>query len=360
MIVPKRMEGVILLSLVQTLKITRMSINAIDLNLSEPQLSEELFPIDENNQVIEDFFRTHFLDTREGKSTKSCQFIDEDATVKTKIKRFALNKSNEEFIKLSRELTDNLFKIMKNSSSNSSGTFFVFDVEVGEEGCIFIIKLDPKHGVQINYADLTVSVLENILPDSNERVHKCAIIRYNKPEGERAELFVMDKQQKEGEPARFFIETFLQAEELLNDKIITREVIREAKEKFVTILPDVDQNKIFETIDRVFSNGTRIELNTAINHVLLDNVPNDKEDREIFIASTANDFVRDYLIKYPEHQTTFTVERKDQTVVFRGEKDQIYFRVNKGIYTQIDVSKDTGGNTIIKIDKKLNFKRDLK
>ncbi|MFC5591597.1 nucleoid-associated protein [Sporosarcina soli] len=348
------------MSLVMSMKINRMSINAIDLSSSEPRLSDELFPIAENNQVIDDFFRTHFLETREGKSTKSCQFIDEDATVKTKINRFVSNKTDEEFIKLSRELTENLFRIMKNSSSNSSGTFFVFEVEIGEEGCIFLIKLDPKQGVQVNYTNLTLSVLENILPDSNDRVHKCAIIRFNKPVNEKAELFVMDKQQKEGEPARFFIESYLQAEELLNDKIITREVVREAKEKFISILPEVDPNKIFESIDREFSNGSRIELNTAIKNVLLDNVPSDKIDREMYINNKSNEFVRDYLSKYPDHQTTFTVERKDQTVVYRSEKDQIYFRFNKGIFTQINVDKDTEGNTIIKIDKSLKFKRDLK
>ncbi|MBD8003775.1 nucleoid-associated protein [Bacillus norwichensis] len=348
------------MSLVQTLNITRMAINAIDLNASEPQLSEELFPIGSNDKVIDDFFQTHFIETREGKSTKSCKFIDEDATVKTKIARFASNKTDEEFIKLSRELTENLFKIMKNSSSNSSGTFFVFEVELDEEQCIFIIKLDPKQGVQINYSNLTVSVLENILPDSNDRVHKCAIIRLNKPDSEEAELFVMDKQQKEGEPARFFIDTYLQADELLNDRIITREVVREAKDRIISILPDLDQNKIFGSIDREFSNGSRIELKTAIKNVLLDNVPSDKEDRKLFIENTYGEFVREYLNKYPEHQTTFTVERKDRTVVYRGEKDQIYFRYNKGILTKIGVDLDTDGNTIIKVDKSLNFKRDLK
>lgn len=250
------------------MKIHRMSINAIDLNESDPMHSGKLFPIGEENKVIDDFFRTHVVDTREGKSTKSCRFIDEDATVKTKIKRFASNRSDEEFLKLAKELTENLFKIMKNSSSNSSGTYFVLELEIDNEGCIFLIKLDPKQGVQIDYDSLTVSVLENILPDSNDRVHKCAIIRFNKPENEEAELFVMDKQQKEGEPARFFIETYLQAEELLNNRIISKEVVREAKEQFVSILPDVDSNKIYDSIDREFSNGSRIELDASIRNIL--------------------------------------------------------------------------------------------
>ncbi|WP_320939431.1 nucleoid-associated protein [Lysinibacillus capsici] len=342
------------------MKINRISINAIDLSASEPMHSGKLFPIGEENKVIDDFFRTHVVDTREGKSTKSCRFIDEDATVKTKIKRFATNRSDEEFLKLAKELTENLFKIMKNSSSNSSGTYFVLELEIDNEGCIFLIKLDPKQGVQINYDSLTVSVLENILPDSNDRVHKCAIIRFNKPDNENAELFVMDKQQKEGEPARFFIETYLQAEEILNDRIMTKEVVREAKEKFVSILPEVDSNKIYDSIDREFSNGSRIELNTSIKNILLDNVPLTQLNREIYIDSLTDDFIKDYLTKFPDHSTSFVVERKDNVVIYRSDKDQIFFRYNKGISTDINVEKDDDGNTIINISKKLNFNRDVK
>ncbi|MGJ9458455.1 nucleoid-associated protein [Oceanobacillus sp. CF4.6] len=340
--------------------IRRMAINAINLEESDAKTSGELFPIEKSSEIIDDFFRTHFLETRNGKNTKSCKFIDEDATVKTKIERFAENRTDDSLLKLSEELTENLFKIMKNSSSTSNGTFFVFEVYTGEEECIFLIKLDPKHGVQVDYEDLTVKVLENILPDSNDRVHKCAIIRYNKKDNIDTDLFVMDKQQKEGEPARFFIETFLQAEEILNDKIITRTVIKEAKDKITSLLPDVDKNLIYNSIDKVFSNGAHIELDKAINNVLKDHVPEDQPDRELYINNNANDFVTDYLTKYRDHQTSFTVERKDNVIVYKGDKDQLYFRFNKGITSMIGFSKDNGGNDVITIDKSLNFARTLK
>lgn len=340
--------------------IRRMAINAIDLEESDAKTSAELFPLENSNEIIDDFFRTHFSDTRNGKSTKSCKFIDEDATAKTKIERFAENITDENFLRLSGELTENLFKIMKNSSSTSSGTFFVFEVNTDEEDCIFIIKLDPKHGVQVDYDDLTVKVLENILPDSNDRVHKCAIIRYNKKDDVEADLFVMDKQQKEGEPARFFIETFLQAEEILNDKIITRTVIKEAKDKITSLLPEVDKNLIYNSIDKVFSNGAHIELDKAINDVLKNHVPVNQPDRELYINTSSRGFVTDYLTKHRDHQTSFTVERKDNVIVYKGDKDQLYFRFNKGITTLLDFSKDQSGNDIITIDKSLKFARTLK
>jgi hypothetical protein len=342
------------------IRIKRLSINALDLLFPEPKVSGELFPIVKATGIIDDFFQTHILETREGKSTKSCKFIDQDATIKTKIVRYKDNQCDEEFLRLSKELTENLFRIMKNSSSNSSGTFFVIEVMINDDECIFMIKLDPKDGVQVDLVDLTVKVLNNILPDSNDRVHKCAIIRLNKSKTDLAELFVMDKQQKEGEPARFFIDTFLQAEEILNDKIITREVIRSARENISLIIPNADSNAISESIDREFSNGSRVHLLTSIKNILEDNVPYDMEDREIFIQNSAQSFVQSYLEHNPDHQTSFIVERKDNIIIYRGEKNQIFFRYNRGVTSQINVTSDEVGNTIIKIDKSLNFIRELK
>jgi hypothetical protein len=342
------------------IRIKRLAINALDLLFSEPRISDELFPIENASGIIDDFFQTHIIETREGKSTKSCKFIDQDATIKTKIMRYKENRSDTEFLRLSKELTENLFRIMKNSSSNSSGTFFVIEVMINDDECIFLIKLDPKDGVQINYDNLTVSALNNILPDSNDRVHKCSIIRLNKSETDEADLFVMDKQQKEGEPARFFIETYLQAEEILNDRIITREVVRSAKENITKIIPEVDNNIITESIDREFSNGSRVQLLTSIKNILEDTVSLDKADREIFIERSAELFVQSYIEKNPDHQTSFVVERKDNIVVYRGEKNQIFFRYNRGVFNQINVTADNQGNTIIKIDKSLKLTRDLK
>jgi 37-kD nucleoid-associated bacterial protein len=269
--------------------------------------------------------------------------------------------SDGEFLNLSKELTENLFKIMKNSSSNSSGTFFVLEIIFNEEPCIFIIKLDPKSGVQFDVSTLTVKVLENILPESNDRVHKCAIIKTQfEEDATKADLFVMDKQQKEGEPARFFIDTYLQSQELLNDRIITRQVIREAKENVQNILPEVESHKVIESIDREFTNESRIELRTSIQNIFENTVPSDMVDREIFIQNSSNDFVNRYLEKYPDHQTSFIATREDNVVRYRAEKNQVFFRFNRGVIGKIKVDNDSDENTVITIDKSLGFKKDIK
>lgn len=341
--------------------INRLAINALDLKTSSPTVSNSIFPLNEDHGIINDFFITHLLETREGKSTKSCKFIDKDAAIKTKVSRYESQKSDDEFLKLSKELTETLFKIMKNSSSNSSGTFFVLEVVLKNEPCIFIIKLDPKSGVQINLETLSVKVLENILPDSNDRVHKCAIIKtVHSKDSKVADLFVMDKQQREGEPARFFIETYLQAQEILNDRIITRDVINHAKINIIDIVPEAEHHKVMEYIDKQFSNNSKIELGKSIKDILEDLVPEEKQDREIFIEKSADKFVSSYLEAHKDHQTSFVATRNDQHVIYRAEKNQVFFRYNQGMTGKVVVSKDTLNNTIIKIDSALNFSRDVK
>ncbi|MEW4224012.1 nucleoid-associated protein [Rossellomorea marisflavi] len=343
--------------------IRRLAINALYLQNPAPKVTKKLFALNDKSKHarIIDFFSTHFLETREGKSTKSCKFYDDDATVKTKVSRYAKNFTDQEFLKLSKELTENLFKIMQSSSSNSDGTFFVLDIEYNNEPCIFIIKLDPKSGVQVDISTLTVRILENILPESNERVHKCAIIKTRYEEdSKKADLFVMDKQQKEGEPARFFIETFLQAQEILNDKIITRQVIREARENVQSILPEIDPQRVTEVIDREFTNELKIELRTSIKNVLESTVPVDKVDREIFIERSTDNFIKGYLDKFPDHQTTFTAERDDNVVKYRAEKNQVFFRFNRGIIGKIKFNKDNAGNDVITIDKSLGFRQEFR
>lgn len=341
------------------IKINRLLINVLNLEESSPKISEELFPAIEENNIIKTFFLTHIIETREGRDTKSCKFIDLDAMVKTKITRYQEKRKDKEFITLSKELTESLFIIMKNSSSKSNGTFFIMDIEMNKEEYIVLIKLDPKDGLQVDLEKLTVKVLNNMLPDSNDRVHKSAIIRLNKNSEDGTDLYVMDKQQKKGETAKYFLETYLQAEELLNDKIITREVIKMTRFHMSELFPQVDSNFLASSIDKEFSDQSKVELVKSFKNILEEVTPKDTKDREIFINDSTDNFIKSYIKKNPDHQTSFVVERKDNVIVYKGEKNQFYFKYNKGVQKDIHVKEDEEGNTLIKINKSLNIKREL-
>ena len=100
--------------------------------------------------------------------------------------------------------------------SNSNGSVFVAHIELIGEPYILLLKLDPKDALQIDLETLNLKTIENILPDASSRVQKCALIRMNYDPLEE-NLYVLDK-QSDGEPAKFFMETFLQAIPVPNDK----------------------------------------------------------------------------------------------------------------------------------------------
>lgn len=340
------------------ISIKRISINAFDLEKDTLKISDNLFPISSSSEVISDFFSKHITDTREGKS-KSCKFRDQDASVKIKIDRYYNDDSDVSFIKLASELTTNLFKIMSESSSNSSGTFFVLDILIDHEEWIFMIKLDPKDGVQIDLKGLTVKVLENVLPDSGDRVHKCALIKKEKYQNEELGLYVLDLQQKQGETAKFFLSDFLQAEELLNDGIISRSAVKFAKEKFEKIVPPEEHQKMLSSIDREFSNGSRVELKKTFNNLLEDFTDSNAIDRELHIRNQSQNFVDEYLQRHPDHNPSFTVARNDSNAVFKDKDNKIFFRYDKSLGKKVEFAEDEEHHIIL-ISKDIGFSQLIK
>ena len=340
------------------ISIKRISINAFDLENQQVKRSKAIFPLSNSTGVISDFFIKHIIDTREGKS-KSCKFRDSDATVKIKINRHYNAESDESFINLASELTMNLFSIMVDSSSTSSGTFFVLDILIKDDPWIFMIKLDPKNGVQIDLNDLIVKVLENVLPDSGDRVHKCALIKKEREEGQELDLFVLDKQVKQGETAKFFLSTFLQAEELLNDAIISRAVVRFAQEKFEAIFPENQHYKLLPAIDREFSNGSRIDIKTSFENLFDEFTDNSIRDREIILTEKSSQMFGEYMTKYPEHNTSYTSQRSDSNAIYKDKDNKILFRYDRSLEDKIDIDQDED-SYLIKISKDIDFSQILK
>ncbi|GEM_PF-2610418 len=348
--------------LARGIQVTKMAINSLDLDEGTARHATDLFPIISDNVTISEFFNKHFEDTRKGKHTKSCAFYDNDAALKTKLKRYKedSNQSKEGFLELSKELTLLLLEVMKSSSSSSSGKFFVIELkDENEEEWLFLIKLDPNKAVQINNETLTLEVLEDILPETSDKVHKCAIIKFNMNPDEKAELFVLDRQQKEGEVAKFFVNSFLQAYELLNDSIITSKVIQETKLKLLSIAPEIDRNHLYREINSEFRNGQRINIQDSVTNIIDKVLPEDFEDRELFMEQKASEFVNGYLEKYKDHNASFIVARNDNTIIYKADKGQVHFKYNSGISDQVDVTTNLTGDTVITVSKELNLIQKL-
>lgn len=311
-------------------QINNLAITLLNIENSHPDLANKCINLNaEDHKVFYDFFRTHIEQTRHGKNTRECKFTDSDNAILTKINRYEQNKSEENFITFTNEITTTLFTIMK-ESTRSSGSFFVLDASYNDEDVIVFLKLDPKDGVQLNPETLEINEIKNMLPESNDRVHKCAIIRKNYV-ANSTNLFVLDRQQKAGETSKFFMSNFLQAVAIPNNNMKTVAVLNELYTKIEAKLPDIDREQINTAIDSEFHNGATIHIPDTVKNIYDKLVSQDTEDRDIKIDEYQNQFVSEFTTKYQGYGLALTIEREENKVLYNSSNNKILFRYNKDL-----------------------------
>lgn len=326
--------------------IKKMSIHELDLVKDREKCAENVFPVANLSLTVMEFFVDHISESRIGKSTKSCHFTKEDTWLRKKVHQYKEENSDENFLILSQNIAERLFTTMKTSSSRSSGSFFVIEALIEQEEFIALIKLDPKTRVQFDPVALSLSIQENILPDPKEKIHKCALIRTETGD-QLVHLYVLDKQQNQGEVSKFFMKTFLESEELVNDSILTKEAMKKIKMEFLKIVPENERYLLLSEIDKEFVEGRNVDLHTSLPRVL---------ERfgfdEAFIDESSNSLITEFVSSNSEYQSSFTVIRSDTSIKFQSKNNEIFFRYNKSIRDDVTITLDNEGNTIIMIDKK--------
>lgn len=344
-------------------QINNLAITLLNLEKSSPTFAEKCLNINPtDHKVFFEFFQKHIEETRNGNNTRECRFSDADNAVFTKINRYKNDKSEDNFLIFSNEISKTLFDIMKDST-RSSGSFFIIDAIYKEEEIIVFIKLDPKNGVQLDLDSLELKEIENMLPESNDRVHKCAIIKTTYVENS-TNLFVLDKQQKAGETSKFFMSTFLQALATPNNKIKTVTVLKELYEKIEAKLPEIDKQVIDSAIEAEFNNGATVHIPVTVRNIYDKLLPEDKKDRDIVLDEYRNEFVSNYNTKYKDHGNSFVVERDVNTVTYRANSNKIYFKYNKsleGTEVKVNYNASTDVYTItVQNNSEIQFNKTIK
>lgn len=349
-----RKGGVVMTNKIKLdIDILKMTIHELDLVKDQGKFAEDVFPVNNLSEKVEEFFVDHISEARTGKSTKSCHFTAEDTWLRGEVNNYRENMTNESFLSFSQSITNKLFTTMKTSSSRSSGSFFVIKALIEGEEFIALIKLDPKTRVQFEPTTLTLSLQENILPDPKEKIHKCALIRLNNDGDQHVHLYVLDKQQNQGEVSKFFMKSFLESEEIINDEILTKEAMKKVKANFLPIIPEDKKYHFIDAVEREFSDGRAVDLHTSLPKIL-----EQFDFEDAFIEESSNNFINDFVGSNPDYQSSFKVIRTEVSMKFQTQNNEIFFRYNKSIRDAVDMFKDSEGNTIIKIDKK--YELDLK
>ncbi|MEK3765845.1 nucleoid-associated protein [Solibacillus sp. FSL K6-4121] len=291
------------------------------------------------SEVYSNFFESYIDTTLNSPKSVAGKFLDRDNDIITKINRYVEYPDDTHFISLANDLSNKLYQIMQNVS-NSNGSVFVAHIEIIDEPYILFLKLDPKEAVQIDLETLNLNTIENILPDASSRVQKCALIRMNYNPLEE-NVYVLDR-QSDGEPAKFFMETFLQATPIASDKKKTKMLMKELYEKIAESINEEQTPHLQKVIDEEFENGKYIELDASVHNIYEAIAP--PENRNDFVEQGAKLFIDEFTDRNPDFTPTFEVKRDDLHVVYKSGEGEVLFRYDKRL-ENIDVHHDQVNGT---------------
>lgn len=291
----------------------------INTELDSPTLFDRILNLTAIPTKILKFFKDHINVSLNAKQIKTCEF-EEGAKVKNQSIRINESITDQEtFVTVTKEMTQDLHRAIKSTSSNSSGTIFFIIYDLNQINYLGILKMDPSSGIQIDKTTLELSIQDNILPKPEDRLHKCAFIKLPPfAEGSEVDLYVLDRQRGPRGISKFFMNTFLQANELLNNRIMSERVISKLYDEAPNIAPGKEDIEFHLEVDKTFRNGRQIDLDHALEELIQPYMENEKQ-REEYIES----FKQSFREEYDKYHFNFQVEKEATTVVFTSDEKDI-------------------------------------
>ncbi|WP_338754231.1 nucleoid-associated protein [Bacillus sp. FJAT-52991] len=336
-----------------TIAITQMIAHDIDLTKQTPSLASQVINLAGVPAVVLEFFTDHIATSLNARQVKASKFTEGNNFVQSQVINFASDISNtQEFIKISHSLTNELFRNMKTTSSTSHGALFFLMYTYQSGYYLAVMKMDPNQGIQIDKSDFSLKVQENMLPNPNDKLHKCAFIKLvDDFSDEEVHLHVLDRQQKAGEVSKYFMINFLGATEILNDKIMTDRVIKKLQEETLSIVPQKKALDFYVAVDKTFANGKNIDIDLDLEKLITPFVEEEKQ-RADFIEG----FKTSLRSEYEDVSFQFKSEKDPTTVCYQSsdKKVKIEFPIEffKTYITVDDSQKDKTIITISEIELK--------
>lgn len=291
------------------------------------------------HRVFYEFLEQYIDTTLNSPKSTACKFLDADNDLLTKIARYEEQPDAEHFKTLTNELANKLFKVMQ-PVSQSSGSMFVVQAELIGEDYLLIMKLDPRVAVQLDVETLDMKAIENVLPNAGDRVQKCALIRMQYDPSEE-NVYVLDK-QSDGEPAKFFMETFLQATPIPSDKKKTKVLMNELFETIKPTLNESDEIKLQKVISDEFEHGKYVKIDEAVASVYSAIAQGDYQ--EAYVERETRQFVEQFTERNPDFTPTLEIKRDDLHHLYKSKGNEISFKYDKRL-TNVSVHHDQVSGT---------------
>jgi hypothetical protein len=218
---------------INDININEAVIHILDSNGEEPVLNEYSLELDED---IYKFLFRHIEKCLKDEELKYARFNPERNIVK-EVTQDYLNGVDSGLINLSKELASQLFIIMKGNVNIPSGDLIITSITTDQGPMIGILKMDYvknfTHEIQFRDQKIGIGIVPQVagLPGSGQKIQKAAFIKPIKDE-EHYNLMILDKQKgsKEDEyGANYFINTFLGASIITNERDMTKTFVKAAE-----------------------------------------------------------------------------------------------------------------------------------
>lgn len=218
---------------INDVNINEAVIHILDGNSEEPILNEYSLEL---NEDIYTFLYKHIEKCLKDDELKYAKFNDERNIVK-EVAQDYLNGIDNELINLSKELARQLFIIMKGNINIPSGDLIISSITTDQGPMIGILKMDYvknfTHEVKLINQNIGVDIVPQTagLPGSGQKIQKAAFIKPIRVD-ERYSLMILDKQKSSKEDeygANYFINTFLGASIVTNERDMTKTFVKAAE-----------------------------------------------------------------------------------------------------------------------------------
>ena len=219
---------------INDINIQEAVIHILDSNSTEPILNEYTLELSED---IYKFLHKHIEKCLKDEELKTAIFNSERNIVKEIVQDY-LNGVDNDFLGLSKELSRQLFSIMKGNVNIPSCDLIVASLITDVGPMIGILKMDYvknfTHSVEFVNDKIGIGIVPQAagLPGSSQRIQKAAFIKPIR-EGQSFDLYVIDKQKKSNEDdeygANYFMNSFLGCSIVANKRDMTKTFLKAAE-----------------------------------------------------------------------------------------------------------------------------------
>ncbi|WP_238918263.1 nucleoid-associated protein [Clostridium sp. YIM B02555] len=218
---------------INEININQAIIHILDSNGEDPILNEYSLELSED---IYAFLYKHLEKCFKDEELKYGKFNLERNIVKEVVQDY-LNGVDNDLINLSKELARQLFIIMKANVNIPSGDLIIVSLTTDQGPMIGILKMDYvknfTHEIQFIDQKIGIGIVPQSagLPGSGQKIQKAAFIKPINEE-DRYNLMILDKQKSSKEDeygANYFINTFLGASIVTNERDMTRTFVKAAE-----------------------------------------------------------------------------------------------------------------------------------